>query len=75
MPRLIVAVDEANATLHRLARYWETFRQKDDPKTSPAIAALEMRSGSDARPASTSSSTDAPSPPVSQARLMSCSPR
>ncbi|HEY9327000.1 MAG TPA: hypothetical protein VIS09_01970 [Streptomyces sp.] len=41
VPRLIVAVDEANATLPRLARYWETFRQKDDPKTSPAIAALE----------------------------------
>ncbi|WP_327169973.1 hypothetical protein [Streptomyces subrutilus] len=41
MPRLIVAVDEANTTLRQLARYWETFRQKDDPKTSPAIAALE----------------------------------
>ncbi|GGY73688.1 hypothetical protein [Streptomyces anulatus] len=41
VPRLIVAVDEANATLYRLARYWETFRQKEDPKTSPAIAALE----------------------------------
>ncbi|QRV39225.1 hypothetical protein I6J42_34735 (plasmid) [Streptomyces californicus] len=42
VPRLIVAIDEANATLPRLARYWETFRQKDDPKTSPAIAALEQ---------------------------------
>ncbi|WP_331751557.1 hypothetical protein OG215_40365 (plasmid) [Streptomyces globisporus] len=41
VPRLIVAIDEANTTLRRLARYWETFRQKDDPKTSPAIAALE----------------------------------
>ncbi|MFF2236272.1 hypothetical protein [Streptomyces anulatus] len=41
VPRLIVAIYEANATLRRLARYWETFRQKDDPKTSPAIAALE----------------------------------
>ncbi len=41
MPRLIVAVDDANTTLYRLARYWETFRQQDDPKTSPAIAALE----------------------------------
>ncbi|MGW1616971.1 hypothetical protein ACWCQZ_47905 [Streptomyces sp. NPDC002285] len=41
VPRLIVAVDEAHATLRQLARYWETFRQKDDPKTSPAIAALE----------------------------------
>ncbi|MBM7054100.1 hypothetical protein [Streptomyces durocortorensis] len=42
VPRLIVAIDEANTTLPRLARYWETFRQKDDPKTSPAIAALEQ---------------------------------
>ncbi|MFJ1789670.1 hypothetical protein ACIOML_35850 [Streptomyces anulatus] len=41
VPRLIVAVDEANTTLLRLARYWETFRQQDDPKTSPAIAALK----------------------------------
>ncbi|WP_225828270.1 hypothetical protein [Streptomyces naphthomycinicus] len=38
VPRLIVAVD---ATPRQLARYWETFRQKDDPKTPPAIAALE----------------------------------
>ncbi|MER6103670.1 hypothetical protein ABT115_15430 [Streptomyces sp. NPDC001832] len=41
VPRLIVALDEANATLRQLARYWETVRQKDDPKTSPAITALE----------------------------------
>ncbi|MEV5124729.1 hypothetical protein AB0K49_18360 [Streptomyces decoyicus] len=41
VPRLIVAIDEANTTLRQLARYWETFRQKDDPKTSPAITALE----------------------------------
>lgn len=41
VPRLIVAVDAANSTLRQLARYWETFQQEDDPKTSPAIAALE----------------------------------
>ncbi|WP_405533813.1 hypothetical protein OG592_43950 (plasmid) [Streptomyces avidinii] len=41
VPRLIVAIDEADTTLRQLARYWETFRQKDDPKTSPAITALE----------------------------------
>ncbi|MGQ7754908.1 hypothetical protein ACUN29_41905 (plasmid) [Streptomyces sp. WC2508] len=41
VPRLIVAMDSANATLSRLARYWETFRSQDDPKTSPAITALE----------------------------------
>lgn len=41
VPRLIVAMDSANATLRQLARYWETFRDQDDPKTSPAITALE----------------------------------
>ncbi|WP_331757134.1 hypothetical protein OG582_39955 (plasmid) [Streptomyces anulatus] len=35
----------------------------------------KRRSGSDARPASTSSSTDAPSPPSSEERPASCSPR
>ncbi|OKI49392.1 hypothetical protein [Streptomyces sp. MJM1172] len=41
VPRLIVALDEADATLRRLARYWETFRQKGAPTTSPAITALK----------------------------------
>ncbi|MER5781247.1 hypothetical protein ABT104_05890 [Streptomyces mobaraensis] len=51
VPRLIVAIDEANATLRQLARYWETFRQKGDPKTSPAISALEdaLHAGREAR--------------------------
>ncbi|WP_053673050.1 hypothetical protein [Streptomyces sp. NRRL B-1140] len=40
-PRLIVVFDEADNTLRHLTRYWETFRQKDDPKKSPAITALE----------------------------------
>ncbi|ASQ91805.1 hypothetical protein [Streptomyces sp. 11-1-2] len=40
-PRLMVVFDEADDTLRHLARYWETFRQKDDPKKSPAITALE----------------------------------
>ncbi|WP_328723467.1 hypothetical protein OHT52_30820 [Streptomyces sp. NBC_00247] len=40
-PRLIVAIDSANGTPHRLARYWETFRQHDDPTTSPAVTALD----------------------------------
>ncbi|GHF21687.1 hypothetical protein GCM10018789_59590 [Streptomyces werraensis] len=34
-------IDRADATLRHLARYWETFRQKDDPKRSQAIAAIE----------------------------------
>ncbi|WP_030989940.1 hypothetical protein [Streptomyces sp. NRRL WC-3744] len=41
VPRLMVVIDRADATLRHLARYWATFRQKDDPKRSPAIAALE----------------------------------
>ncbi|MGW3009512.1 hypothetical protein ACWC9R_11840 [Streptomyces sp. NPDC001219] len=45
VPSLIVAVDEAHATLRQLARYWETFPQKDDLKTSPAIAALSPALG------------------------------
>ncbi|MGA5424479.1 hypothetical protein [Streptomyces lavendulocolor] len=40
-PRLMVVIDRADDTLRHLARYWETFRQEDDPKRSPAIAALE----------------------------------
>ncbi|MFG2630020.1 hypothetical protein [Streptomyces sp. NPDC048473] len=51
VPRLIVSVDDANTTLRQLTRYWETFRHNDDPKTSPAIAALEeaLRVGRAAR--------------------------
>lgn len=41
VPRLMVVFDRADATLRHLARYWETFRQKDDPQKSPAITALE----------------------------------
>ncbi|MFJ4689376.1 hypothetical protein ACIQNG_38915 [Streptomyces sp. NPDC091377] len=41
MPRLIVAPDEADATVRELTRYWKTFRQNDDPATSPAITALQ----------------------------------
>ncbi|MYY09992.1 hypothetical protein GT204_14000 [Streptomyces sp. SID4919] len=41
MPRLIVALDEADAAVRQLTRYWKTFRQHDDPRTSPAIIALE----------------------------------
>ncbi|MFF9901529.1 hypothetical protein [Streptomyces longispororuber] len=50
-PRLIVSMDSANSTLRQLTRYWETFRDKDDPHTSPAVTALEaaLRSGRTAR--------------------------
>ncbi|MFB8406097.1 hypothetical protein [Streptomyces sp. NPDC055912] len=41
VPRLIVSMDSANNTLRQLTRYWETFRDKDTPHTSPAVTALE----------------------------------
>ncbi|MFK4070416.1 hypothetical protein [Streptomyces sp. NPDC029674] len=40
-PRLIVSMDSAYHALRQLTRYWETFRDKDDPHTSPAVTALE----------------------------------
>ncbi|MER5852507.1 hypothetical protein ABT126_37315 [Streptomyces sp. NPDC002012] len=40
LPRLTMVFEEADATLRKLARYWDTIRQKDDPKTSPAVDAL-----------------------------------
>lgn len=39
-PRMIVLVEELNATITQLGWWWETVRAKGDPKTSPAIAAL-----------------------------------
>jgi hypothetical protein len=50
-PRLMVVLDRADTTLRHLARYWETFRQKNDPKKSPAITALEdvLHTGHQAR--------------------------
>ncbi|MCG7525156.1 hypothetical protein MHW47_11990 [Streptomyces sp. OfavH-34-F] len=50
-PRLMVVLDRADDTMRHLARYWETFRQKDDPKKSPAITALEdvLHAGRQAR--------------------------
>ncbi|MFS0696870.1 hypothetical protein [Streptomyces nitrosporeus] len=41
LPRLAVVFDAADATLGQLARYWDTVREKGDPKTSPAVDALE----------------------------------
>ncbi|MER5886937.1 hypothetical protein ABT160_24200 [Streptomyces sp. NPDC001941] len=40
-PRLIVSMDSTNSTLHQLTRHWETIRDTDDPRTSPAVTALE----------------------------------
>lgn len=41
LPRLSVVFEVADATLNRLARHWDTVRENGDPKTSPAVAALE----------------------------------
>ncbi|MGW5067150.1 hypothetical protein ACWEQJ_13685 [Streptomyces cyaneofuscatus] len=41
LPRLTVLFDAADATLGQLARYWDTVREKGDPKTSPVVGALE----------------------------------
>ncbi|GGU69453.1 hypothetical protein GCM10010259_69020 [Streptomyces daghestanicus] len=41
LPRLTVVFEVADATLNRLARHWDTVREKGAPKTSPAIDALE----------------------------------
>ncbi|MFF8717357.1 hypothetical protein ACF07T_39010 [Streptomyces sp. NPDC015184] len=51
VPRLMVVLDRADTTLRHLARYWETFRQKNDPKKSPAITTLEdvLHAGHQAR--------------------------
>ncbi|MFJ1789669.1 pRL2-11 [Streptomyces anulatus] len=39
-PRLLILLEEVNATMKQLARYWEKTRESGDPKVSPAIDAL-----------------------------------
>jgi len=39
-PRLILAMEEMNATANRLGAYWRAVREKDDPTASPAVEAL-----------------------------------
>ncbi|MFF4963249.1 helicase HerA domain-containing protein [Streptomyces sp. NPDC001222] len=39
-PRLALILEEANATVAKLKRYWSATREKADPKESPAIDAL-----------------------------------
>ena len=38
--RLLLLLEEINATMKQLARYWEKTRESGDPKVSPAIDAL-----------------------------------
>ncbi|MGW9452463.1 pRL2-11 [Streptomyces sp. NPDC055632] len=39
-PRIVILLEEINATMAQLKRYWEKIRGPGDPKTSPAIDAL-----------------------------------
>ncbi|MEU3620329.1 hypothetical protein ABZ725_49930 [Streptomyces sp. NPDC006872] len=39
-PRLLILLEEVNATMKQPARYWERIRESGDPKISPAIDAL-----------------------------------
>ncbi|MDX3131409.1 pRL2-11 [Streptomyces europaeiscabiei] len=39
-PRLLILLEEVNATMKQLARYWERCRESGDPKVSPAVDAL-----------------------------------
>jgi hypothetical protein len=39
-PRLLILLEEVNATMKQLARYWERIREPGDPKVSPALDAL-----------------------------------
>lgn len=40
LPRIIIVAEEMNATINRLQEYWNTVREKSDPKSSPAVKAL-----------------------------------
>nr|WP_205574241.1 pRL2-11 [Streptomyces scabiei] len=39
-PRVLILLEEVNATMKQLARYWERTRESGDPKVSPAVDAL-----------------------------------
>lgn len=39
-PRLVILLEEINATMKQLTRYWDSIKEKGDPKVSPAVDAL-----------------------------------
>ncbi|MFI6530713.1 helicase HerA domain-containing protein [Streptomyces uncialis] len=39
-PRLVILLEEVNATMAQLKRYWAKIRESGDPKTSPAVDEL-----------------------------------
>ncbi|MBQ1116248.1 hypothetical protein [Streptomyces sp. C3-3] len=41
LPRLTLVFEAADSTLRQLACHWDTTREKGDPKTSPAVDALQ----------------------------------
>ncbi len=40
LPRIVIIAEEMNATIDELQTWWESVRDKGDPKRSPAIVAL-----------------------------------
>jgi len=40
LPRVLLIMEEMNACMGKLTRYWNAIREKDDPKKSPAIEAF-----------------------------------
>ena len=39
-PRIHVLLEELNATIHQLEKYWRKIRTNNDPKASPAVEAI-----------------------------------
>ncbi|MFJ4679163.1 pRL2-11 [Kitasatospora sp. NPDC088783] len=39
-PRIVILLEEINATMKQLSKYWDSIKEKGDPKTSPAVDAL-----------------------------------
>lgn len=39
-PRCVILLEEINATMKQLTRYWEKIKEKGDPKISPAVDGL-----------------------------------
>nr|WP_015060848.1 ATP-binding protein [Planobispora rosea]ABC59123.1 putative Tra protein [Planobispora rosea] len=40
LPRVLLIMEEMNATMSKLNRYWSKIKGKDDPKQSPAVEAF-----------------------------------
>jgi hypothetical protein len=40
LPRVLLVMEELNATINKLANFWASVREKEDPKKSPAVEAF-----------------------------------